>query len=186
MSELTPEPEVRTFRPVDPSARPRRRRRTARVLVVDDTNRMLLFADSDPGLPGLRWWITPGGGVEPGESDAEAAVRELREETGLEVELQDLIGPLARRHVVHGYSDVVVEQDEVFLAVRTAGFEVDDAGHTEEERLTMTEHRWWTRAELEATSETIWPVAITELWDRMESGGEAADLGDQEESTVPA
>jgi bifunctional NMN adenylyltransferase/nudix hydrolase len=82
---MTPEPEVRTFRPVDPAERPVRRRRTARVLVVDHTGRMLLFSDSDPGIPGLRWWITPGGGVDPGESDLQAAVRELAEETNLEL-----------------------------------------------------------------------------------------------------
>jgi 8-oxo-dGTP pyrophosphatase MutT (NUDIX family) len=185
MSDPTPEDEVRTFRPVDPAARPRRRRRTARVLVVDSTDRMLLFSDSDPGLPGLRWWITPGGGVEPGESDLDAAVRELLEETGLQVVPGDLVGPLATRHVVHGYTDVVVEQDEVFLGVRVPAFDVDASGHTDEERLTMTEHRWWTREELVATAETIWPEAIVGLWDLMDAGGTAIDLGSQEESTVP-
>ena len=183
---LTPEGEVRTFVAVDPASRPRRRRRTARVLVVDTDGRMLLFSDSDPGLPGRRWWITPGGGVEPGESDLEAAVREVHEETGLVIAEGDLVGPLARRHVVHGYTDVVVEQDEVFFGVTVAPFEVDVSAHTEEERLNMTEHRWWSREDLAATTETIWPAVLLDLWDRMSPGVPVVDLGDQEESTVPA
>ena len=40
-------------------------------------------ADTDPGVPGSRWWVTPGGGVDPGESEEEAAVRELAEETDM-------------------------------------------------------------------------------------------------------
>jgi 8-oxo-dGTP pyrophosphatase MutT (NUDIX family) len=181
---MTDPEAVRTFRPVDPATRPVRRRRTARVLVVDDAGRTLLFADSDPGLPDLRWWITPGGGVEPGESDLEAAVRELAEETGQVVDPGAIHGPLARRHVRHGYTDVVVEQDEVFFGVVVPAFEVDDAGHTEEERLTMTAHRWWTRAELATTTDTVWPDSLLRLWDLLDSGGPAVDLGVQEESTV--
>jgi 8-oxo-dGTP pyrophosphatase MutT (NUDIX family) len=175
---------VRTFRAVAPAARPRRERRTARVLLVDDADRLLLFSDSDPGLPGSHWWITPGGGVEPGESDREAAVRELREETGLVAGTGDLVGPLARRRVLHGYTDVVVEQDEVFLGLVVPAFEVDVSGHTEEERLTMTRHRWWTREELRTTAETVWPARLLSLWDLMRTGGPALDLGTQEESTV--
>ena len=136
-----------------------------RVLLVDGDQRLLLFRDSDPGLePVPVFWITPGGGVDPGESDLAAAVREIAEETGLAIDESDLVGPLATRAVVHGYSDVVTTQDELFWFVRCAAFEVSTAGHTEVELATMTAHRWWTRAELEATDEDVWPRDGLRIW----------------------
>ena len=184
----------RTFVPVPPSERPRRNRRTARVLLIDDRDRVLLFSDSDPGIPGTRWWITPGGGIDPGESDPGAAVRELEEETGLQVTEPDLLGPTMRRAVVHGYSDVVIEQEDVFYACWVPAFEISTAGHTEEELLTMADHRWWTRAELASTDEAIWPAVLLELWNDADVRRAAAkdgpadptDGGWVEESSVPA
>src|SRR3954452_17483176 len=127
-----------------PQDRPRHPRRAVRVLVLDEEERMLLFLDSDLGLdPVLHWWVTPGGGVDPGESDLEAAVRELREETGLVVDAAELVGPLLTRLVVHGYSDKVVDQTEVFYVVRVASFEVGTTGHGEEELLPFAGIRWW-------------------------------------------
>jgi 8-oxo-dGTP pyrophosphatase MutT (NUDIX family) len=177
--------QYRTFVPVEPGERPLRQRRAARVLVVDDKDRILLFQDSDPGLPGRHWWITPGGGVEEGESDLEGAVRELHDETGLVADVTDLTGPLARRTVRHGYTDVVVVQEEVFFAISVAPFALDVSGHTEEERLTMTRHHWWARDELASATEEFWPSSLLDLWERFERGAAEVDLGEQEESTVP-
>jgi ADP-ribose pyrophosphatase YjhB (NUDIX family) len=46
--------------------------------------------------PGAGLWSLPGGRVEPGETDAEALVREMREETGLTVEAGPLVGSVRR------------------------------------------------------------------------------------------
>jgi 8-oxo-dGTP pyrophosphatase MutT (NUDIX family) len=188
------EDSPRTFVPVAPEERPRRSRSTARVLLIDERDRILLFADSDPGIPGARWWITPGGGIDDGESEAAAAVREVEEETGLRITEADLVGPTMRRAVVHGYSDVVIDQEDVFYACWVPAFEVSTAGHTEEELLTMAEHRWWTREELAATDEEIWPAVLLDLWKdadvrrdaAVSAPGDPADGGWVEESTVPA
>lgn len=160
-----------------------------RVLLVDTEDRLLLFRDSDPGIvPTPTFWITAGGGVDPGESDREAAVREVAEETGLNITQSDLVGPLAARVVVHGYSDVVTTQDELFWFVRCAPFEISTKGHTEDEILTMTSHHWWTRAELEGSDEDIWPRDLLEVWVQVERGdtfgGAPLALGDVNESTV--
>ncbi|MGN6754481.1 MAG: NUDIX hydrolase [Intrasporangium sp.] len=187
---------IHTFVTVPPAERPRRVRRTARVLLVDDLDRILLFSDSDPGLPGRRWWITPGGGVDPGETDLAAAVREVEEETGCLIQEAQLIGPVLVRQVVHGYSDVLIEQEDTFYACWVPAFEVSVVGHTEQERLTLESHRWWTRTELATTDEEIWPTSLLALWAdaeqrraELDSGlppRTPADGGTVEESTVPA
>lgn len=179
--------DARTFEvPGDPSLRRRVRRATVRVLVLDDRDRILLFQDSDPGAPGSAWWITPGGGIDDGETEVEAVVRELAEETGLAVDADRVHGPLARRRVAHGYSDQVVEQTDAFYLVNVAAFQVDTSGHTAEEQVTMLASRWWTRHEIATTGDEVWPAALTDLW---ELSGHPHRwplvLPDVEESSVP-
>lgn len=61
------------------------------VAVLDDDGRILLTRRED-----FEVWCVPGGAVDDGESLAEAAVREVREETGLEVALSRLVGLYSR------------------------------------------------------------------------------------------
>ena len=173
--------------PEDPADRERIVRAAVRVIMIDDADQTLLFADSDPLLPQHSWWVTPGGGIDPGESERAAAVREVAEETGCVVAESDLIGPIARRRAVHGYSDQVVDQTEAFYAVRVTAFEVSLAGHTEEEQLTLTGHRWWSRGELVGTDDWIWPAELAQLWGLVERPDAwPLDLGTVEsESTRP-
>ena len=151
--------------PADPADRERLVRTAVRVIMIDERDRVLLFADSDPLLPDFSWWVTPGGGIDPGETELDAAVRELAEETGHVVRTDQLIGPIARRRAVHGYSDQIIDQTEAFYAVRVPPFVVSLAGHTPEEQVTLTDHRWWTRSELDATEDWVWPAELGRLWD---------------------
>jgi 8-oxo-dGTP pyrophosphatase MutT (NUDIX family) len=57
------------------------------VTILDDRGRILLEKRSDNGT-----WGLPGGGIEPGESVYETALREVKEETGLDIEITGLVG----------------------------------------------------------------------------------------------
>ncbi len=62
-------------------------RNVVRMVVLDADEHLLLFHTHDPVNPDLgQWWELPGGGIEPEETYQQAAVRELREETGILVE----------------------------------------------------------------------------------------------------
>ena len=137
----------------------RAKRPAARILLVDGEGRVLLFR-FDPG-DRPPFWCTPGGAVDPGESYAEAARRELREETGLELEC----GPdVAQRHVEFvTIEGVPVTADERYFRVRTDSSEIDTAGHTPLEQRVMQSWRWFSRDEIAAHPEMIFPEDLLAL-----------------------
>jgi 8-oxo-dGTP diphosphatase len=68
--------------------------------------------------PGKGLWSIPGGRIEPGESDEQAVVREVREETGLDVTCGRLLGTLERPGLAD--ATIVIRDYEAFLTAATA------------------------------------------------------------------
>src|ERR1700741_1959922 len=74
-------------------------------VVTDQHDRIVLIKRRDNDL-----WALPGGGMQLGESIVDTAVREVKEETGLDVEVTGLIGVYTNPHHVMAYTDGEVRQ----------------------------------------------------------------------------
>jgi 8-oxo-dGTP pyrophosphatase MutT (NUDIX family) len=145
------------------------RRVSARVVLLDEDGAVLLFCGSDPAVTdgsAPRWWFTVGGAAQQGETLAEAAARELAEETGLRVDPADMIGPVWRRDAVIDFNASVIRSEEMFFVHRTRRFEPSTAGRTGLERSYIHGHRWCDAPAIDklvASGETVYPLQLGEL-----------------------
>ena len=136
---------------VEPVERP-----AVRALLVDARGRTLLLRWH---VGGGTWWITPGGGIDPGESAEEALRRELLEEIGL---VDPELGPLVHERLnVLPYGQRLTHQPERFHLVRVG--ELDPAPTIDLEPEGVYGHRWWTADELERTEERFSPRELPAL-----------------------
>jgi ADP-ribose pyrophosphatase YjhB (NUDIX family) len=111
----------------------------ASAVVLDEAGRILLHRRDDNEL-----WSIPGGGMEVGERIADTVVREVREETGLEVEPEAIVGIYSNpQHVVEYGDGEIRQQFSVCFACRLVGGELA----TSDESL---EVGFFTPAEIEA------------------------------------
>lgn len=148
------------------AARPGPRERAcARLLVIDDSDRALLFCVDFRANGGGNVWMTPGGGIAFGESVATAAYRELAEEVGLAAVSLRVLDRLPTRR--HGRShEATFEHLDHWVAVRVDHGQISGDDWTQQEQDEIVATRWFTTddlAALIASDETVIPANIDEL-----------------------
>ncbi|WP_273654624.1 NUDIX hydrolase [Cellulomonas fimi] len=141
-------------------------RRAARVILLDEDDRLLLMRGHDVDQPERSWWFTVGGGIDDGEDSRTAALRELREETGIVLDPDALQGPVLTRSAIFDFFAQHCRQDEDLYLARvhsTRVGELSRAGWTELEAGVLDELRWWPLDELAAVEIEVFPVGLADL-----------------------
>lgn len=132
---------------------------------MDADGRVLIMLWRDPAS-GELIWEPPGGGIEGDETPADAAVRELREETGIQgARFDEAFHLVWRDHVWNGKR--VVGEEAFFLARVPASTQVarDDLTPNEQEWLVQT--RWVQPTELADLAERVEPPNLASIIDSL-------------------
>jgi 8-oxo-dGTP pyrophosphatase MutT (NUDIX family) len=120
----------------------------------------LTHFDPEVGLPPR--WLTPGGGIDTGESPRQAAARELYEETGLLIDEKELGFQITEFSGRWDWADGLNHHtftDHIF-EFKADGLILDKTNWTEDEHRDVLEIKWWNLQELKGTQEAISPPGL--------------------------
>jgi 8-oxo-dGTP diphosphatase len=134
----------------------------ARAIIIDEQNRILLVSHH---YPERDLWMPPGGGIEASETSSDAAIREVKEETGLDVEIKKLIWHVEEVSESRGQRFV-----DYFLAEITGGTlslgEDPELGDTQ----VLNDIKFFSREEI-TKLENVYPHYVRdELWEIFSGG----------------
>lgn len=151
-------------------------RHAVRAILMDcDSQRILLMRAQVPeGTHDL--WLTPGGGMEPDESQHQALQREVWEETGQRI--GNLAPPVWTRRHTYEFRGMSIEQHETFYFVPTAVFEPTSRHNPAAAEMSVfREFRWWSIAEIQRSEEIFVPLHLADrLQHLLDSGPPAQSI----------
>jgi 8-oxo-dGTP pyrophosphatase MutT (NUDIX family) len=144
---------------------PGQHRPTARVILKNSQNEVFLLLthfDPEVGLPPR--WLTPGGGIDAGETALQAAVRELFEETGIRVTPETLGEPIWSTIGHWDWADGNYHTyEDIFFEYEVSEFDLDDSNWTTDEFRDVLKYRWWNITELANSGESVAPHGLVEF-----------------------
>jgi len=146
------------------------KRRTARVVLLDRDNRILLMKGRSRSKAAAKGvWFTIGGGLEPGEDVHAAAAREIVEETGLsDVRLGEAVW--RGEAIIHDAEGAPVHFIETFLVAFTDSDAALQDRWGDGEWAMVEALRWWDLEALRRTDETVYPEGLAELLEDLIAG----------------
>lgn len=149
-----------------------RDRRAVRALVLSHEDEALMLRFANP-FGGKDVWLTPGGGIDPGEDDLAALHREVWEETGLRLP-NDLPLIWRRVHTYPLHGEQVRQSEDIYFA-RVARFEPTSANNPARSEVDIfREFRWWPLAEIRSSGELFVPRGFAGLLQQLIANGPPA------------
>jgi 8-oxo-dGTP diphosphatase len=129
-------------------------------MLFDENGAILLIRFVVPREGGeFVFWALPGGEIEGGETETEAAAREVREELGLEL---TVTGPIYCDSNRFFHQEEMQDNVDFLFRAECGREEPWLVGFTADEKAIMKEVRWWSASEVEASEERIFPVNLGE------------------------
>lgn len=132
-------------------------RLAVKLLLLDEQDRVLLIHAKDPRTH-EECWYPVGGGVEAGETLQQAAIREAREETGLEALPEG--SPVWTRDHTYRLDGQMVDVHEEWLLHSVKRFDPVPARLSDYEARSVLGFRWWRAADLRQTADTVYPPRL--------------------------
>jgi 8-oxo-dGTP diphosphatase len=138
-------------------------------MLFDEAGAILLVRFVVPREGGeFVFWALPGGEIEAGETEIEAAVREVWEELGLELKVA---GPVYRDSNQFLHQGEMQDNVDFLFQAECRREEPRLIGVTSDEREIMKEIRWWSTAEIEMSKERIFPETLAGRMRELSGGG---------------